>query len=349
MSERVKVAVIGVGMGKHHAECYQRCPQAELAALCDRDAARLAEVAGILGVERTFTDTEELFRMPGLQAVSVALPNFLHAPVTIAALNAGLHVLCEKPLALNAVEAEEMVATARRAGKRLMVHFNTRFNETSLLVKQAVEAGELGEIYFARTMWHRNRGVPGLGGWFTQKRLSGGGALIDIGVHRLDLALWLMGFPPIRSVSGTTYGHLGQQIAQRQGKSFDVDDLAAGFIRFENGASMTFEISWASQAEKREDMCTHLMGTHGGAIIRNLHEGYQMEARLLKDVGGALVEASPMTHLPGMESAQAHFVRCILENRETLAPGEQGLTVMRVLDAIYESARTGREVLLNGR
>jgi predicted dehydrogenase len=249
---------------------------------------------------------------------------------------------------LNAQEAQEMVATARRVGRQLMVHLNTRFLETSQLVKYAVEAGELGEVYFARTLWHRNRGVPGLGGWFTQKRLSGGGALIDIGVHRLDLALWLMDFPAIRSVSGSTYRHLGEQMAQRQGKTFDVDDLAAGFIRFATGASMTFEISWASQAEKREDMCTHLMGTHGGAIIRNLDEGYQMEARLLKDVGGALVEASPMTHLPGLESAQAHFVRCILEDRETMAPGEQGLAVMRVLDAIYESARTGREVYFNG-
>src|SRR5262245_22394403 len=146
MAERVKVAVIGVGMGKHHAECYQRAPQAELVALCDKDATRLAEVAAILGVETTFTDPKELLRLPGLQAVSVALPNFLHAPVTIAALNAGLHVMCEKPLALNAQEAEEMVATARRVGKLLMVHFNTRFNETSLLVKQAIEAGELGEL-----------------------------------------------------------------------------------------------------------------------------------------------------------------------------------------------------------
>jgi predicted dehydrogenase len=348
MNERVKVAVIGVGMGKAHAEYYQRCPEAELVALCDRDANRLAEVAGILGVSRTFTDTEELFRLPGLQAVSVALPNFLHAPITIAALNAGLHVLCEKPLAMSAAEATEMVATARRVGRRLMVHFNTRFNETSRLVKHAVENGELGDIYFARALWHRNRGIPGIGGWFTQKQLAGGGALIDIGVHRIDLALWLMGFPTVSSVSGATYSHLGQQIAARQGKSFDVDDLAAGFIRFESGASLTFEISWASQAEKREDMCTHLMGTAGGAIIRNLDEGYHMEARLLKDVGGALVEAVPMTHLPGTESAQAHFVHCIQEDRETMAPGEQGLAVMQVLDAIYQSAATGREVVLNG-
>jgi predicted dehydrogenase len=348
MSERVKVAVIGVGMGKAHAEYYQRCPEAELVALCDRDANRLAEVAGILGVSQTFTDAEELFRLPGLQAVSVALPNFLHAPVTIAALNAGLHVLCEKPLAMNATEAAEMVAAAHRAGRRLMVHFNTRFNETSQLVKQAVDNGELGDIYFARALWHRSRGIPGMGGWFTQKQLAGGGALIDIGVHRIDLVLWLMGFPRVRSVSSSTYRHLGQQLAHRQGKEFDVEDLAAGFIRFENGASLTFEISWASQAEKREDMCTHLMGMAGGAIIRNLDEGYHMEARLLKDVGGALVEAAPMTHLPGLETAQAHFVHCIQQGRETMAPGEHGLAVMRVLDAIYESARTGREVLLNG-
>jgi predicted dehydrogenase len=347
MSERVKVAVIGVGMGKHHAECYQRCPQAELVALCDRDARRLAEVAGILGVERTFTEVEELFRMPGLQAVSVALPNFLHAPITIAALEAGLHVMCEKPLALNAREAEEMVATARRVGRRLMVHFNTRFNETSRLVKHAVEAGELGDLYFARTLWQRQRGIPGLGGWFTRKNLAGGGALIDLGVHRIDLALWLMGFPEVLSVSAATYSHLGRQMAARQGMSFDVDDLAAGFLRFDNGASMTFEISWASQGESREEIYTHLMGTRGGAIIRNPGDVYHMEARLLKDEGGALLDTHFPDLPPGPETAQAHFVQCLLEDRETIAPGEQGVTVMRLLEAIYESARTGREVYMH--
>jgi predicted dehydrogenase len=348
MAEQVKVAVIGVGMGRHHAKMYQACPAADLVALCDKDPARLAAAAQELEVARTFTETEELFRMPGLQAVSVALPNFLHAPVTIAALEAGLHVMCEKPLAMSAAEAERMVAAAQRSGRQLMVHFNNRFNETSLLVKAAVEQGELGEIYFAKTGWHRNRGVPGLGGWFTQKALSGGGALIDLGVHRLDLALWLMGYPTVASVSGASYNHLGAEIAAREGTTFDVDDLAVGFVRFTNGTILMLEASWATNSEKQEAMWTQLFGTRGGALIRNLEEGYHYEARLYRDVGGTLVEATPKTRVPGRESAQAHFVRSIRDNRPNLAPGEQGLIVMRVLDAIYKSAEQGCEVRLDG-
>jgi predicted dehydrogenase len=348
MADQVKVAVIGVGMGRHHAKMYQECPAADLVALCDKDPVRLAAAARELGVERTFTESEALFRLPGLQAVSVALPNCLHAPVTIAALEAGLHVMCEKPLAMNAAEAEQMVAAAKRAGRQLMVHFNNRFNETSLLIKAAVEQGEMGEIYFAKTGWHRNRGVPGLGGWFTQKPLSGGGALIDLGVHRLDLALWFMGYPAVASVSGASYDHLGSEAAAREGATFDVDDLAVGLIRFTNGATLTLEASWATNSEKREEMWTQLFGTRGGALIRNLEEGYQYEARLYKDIRGALVEAAPKTRVPGRESAQAHFVRCIRDGRPNLAPGEQGLIVMRILDAIYKSAASGWEVRLDG-
>jgi predicted dehydrogenase len=346
MADRIKVAVIGVGMGRHHARMYRECHEAELVALCDKDPERLAAAARDLEVDRTFTDTEELFRLPELQAVSVALPNYLHAPVTIAALKAGLHVMCEKPLAMNAAEAAAMVAAAREAKRLLMVHFNSRFTEQAQFVKAAVDQGELGDIYYARSGWHRNRGVPGLGGWFTTKQLSGGGALIDIGVHRLDLALWFMGFPEIASVSGACYNHLASEIAAREGRTFDVDDLAAGFVRFTNGATLTLETSWASHTEQREEMWTQLFGTRGGALIRNLEEGYQFEARLYKDVAGALVEARPKTGVRHRETAQSHFVRCIRDGRAPMAPGEHGLAVMRVLDAIYESARTGREVQL---
>jgi predicted dehydrogenase len=346
LPDRIKVAVIGVGMGRHHARMYRECREAELVALCDKDPERLAAAARDLEVDRTFTDTEELFRLPGLQAVSVALPNYLHAPITIAALKAGLHVMCEKPLAMNAAEAEQMVAAARDAKRLLMVHFNSRFTEQAQFVRAAVDQGELGDVYYARSGWHRNRGVPGLGGWFTTKKLSGGGALIDIGVHRLDLALWFMGFPEIASVSGACYNHLASEIAAREGRTFDVDDLATGFVRFANGATLTLETSWASHTEQREEMWTQLFGTRGGALIRNLEEGYQFEARLYKDVAGALVEARPKTGVRHRETAQSHFVRCIRDGKTPMAPGEHGLTVMRVLDAIYESARTGREVRL---
>lgn len=352
MSERVKVGVIGLGMGRAHTERYRDAPEAQVVALCDQNRERLEQVPEHVGGEvknaRLYTDIAEMLRDEELQAVSVALPNALHAPVTIQALEAGKHVLCEKPLAMSAAEAEEMVRTARRLGRTLMVHFNVRFNPTSRAVKQAIEGGALGQIYYGRTVWHRKRGIPQLGGWFTQKQMSGGGALIDIGVHRLDLALWLMGYPKPVSVTGVTYNLLGKRLAEPQNKTFDVDDLAAAFIRFENGEALTLETSWASNTEKREDQWTQIFGVDGGALIRNFDEGYQFEARVFRSAGeaGTHVEVETPEPPEPWESAQSHFCRSILAGTETLAPGEQGHTVMRILDAIYESASTGREVRL---
>jgi predicted dehydrogenase len=333
-------------MGRNHALYYRQCPEAELVALCDLDAGRLERVAQEMEPRRTYGSIEALLADPELQAVSVALPNALHAPVTLQALEAGKHVLCEKPLAMNAGEAEEMVATARRLGRKLMVHFNVRFNPVCQAVKQVVESGVLGEIYYARSIWHRKRGIPGLGRWFTSKTAAGGGALIDIGVHRLDLALWLMGYPRPVSVTGISHGALGRKLAEAQGQRFDVDDLAAGFIRFENGAALILEASWASNTEKREDQWTQLFGMEAGALIRNLDEGYRFEARIYRGGDTEVTEEVPETPAAG-ETAQQHFCRAILNDTEPMATGEQGLTVMRVLDAIYESAATGHEVRLD--
>lgn len=341
--EKLNVGVVGLGMGRSHLRCYRECAQANIVAICDVDEVRLAAVGEEYPSAKRFTDYEEMFAMPGLQAVSVALPNFLHAPATIAALRAGLHVLCEKPLAMNAAEAEEMVSTAKAVGRQIMVHFNTRFHESSRWARQIVDSGVVGPIYFGRTGWHRNRGIPGLGGWFTTKAKSGGGPLIDLGVHRLDLALWLMDYPEPASVSGACYSEIGREIAARQGKTFDVEDLAAGFIRFKNGASLVLEASWASNTGKREDGFTTLMGTKGGLHLYNEAETYEFRARAYQEIGGMLVEIAPKSRLSPL-TAQAAFVNAILSNQPVPAPGEQGLQVMRILDALYRSAEVGHEV-----
>lgn len=344
---KLGVAVIGVGVGVGHIRDYLECKDANLLAICDQDPARLADAARRFGVATTYTDHHELLKHPGLQAVSIALPNFLHAPIALDCLNAGKHVLCEKPLALNAQQAAAMVATARRKGLTLMVNFNYRFGEAAWMIHNAIEAGDLGNIYYARTGWHRNRGIPGGGNWFSNKKLSGGGGLIDLGVHRLDLALWYMGYPQPVSVSGATYGELGKTLAARQGQTFDVDDLAAGFIRFANGASLTIEASWAGNSEKREDQFTHIWGSKGGAVMRNVGEGYDFESRLFVEVAGTLQETRPLARPEGMETVRGHFVRCILAGEEVIAPGEQGAILMRILDGIYASAESGHEVRLD--
>jgi len=344
--EQVRVGVIGMGMGRNHAVNFRDTAEAALVAICDVNPERLEQVAHEVHPWRTYTNYEDLIADTEIDAVAVALPNALHERVVLMALEAGKHVMCEKPLAMNAVEGERMVETSRRLNRKLMMHFNYRFQPSSQAIKRAIDQGALGHVYFAKTIWHRGRGIPNLGGWFTQKKMAGGGALIDLGVHRLDLALWLMGYPRPVSVTGSTFNYLGRQLAEAEGKVFDVDDLAAGFIRFDNGACLVIEASWASNYERREDQWTQLFGVNGGAVTRNWDDGYQYEARIFR---GHLHEVN--TEVPEapehIETPQQHFCRAILNDTETMAPGEQGLTVMRLLDALYESAATGREVRLD--
>jgi predicted dehydrogenase len=343
--EKVRVGVIGVGMGRNHAVRFRDCAEAELVALCDMDPERLARVAEETGAQRTYSNWEQLIRDPEIDAVSVVLPNYLHAPATIEALEAGKHVLCEKPLALNAAEAQEMVDTARRLKRKLMVHFNVRFTPTAAALKRAADNGDLGEIYYVRSVWHRRRGIPKLGGWFTQQEKAGGGVLIDLGVHRLDLALWMMDYPKPVSVQGAAYDYLGTRLGAESGKTFEVDDLAAAFIRFENGATLSLETSWASNIDRTDEQSIQFFGLQGGAVIRNTDEPQRFESRITKDEDGEIKSWDPAPP-ETMETAQEHFCRCILNDTEPTATGEQGVLVMKLLDAIYESAATGREVRL---
>jgi predicted dehydrogenase len=276
--------------------------------------------------------------------VSIATPNKFHAPLTIAALKASCHVLCEKPMAMSADEARAMLAAAQEADKRLMINFSYRFSEQSQALKDRVDAGELGDVYFARTVWHRRRGLPKFGGWFGQKGLSGGGPLIDLGVHRLDLALWLMGYPKPVWVMGSTYNPLATALAKETGVSYDVEDLAVGLIRFENGATLEIEASWAANIKERELMETRLLGTKGGLVQRNLNETYEFEAELYFERNGAHYDMK--LHAPRKRrlNAMYHLIESIVNDRPHIARGEEGLLVMEILDAIYKSAEEERPV-----
>jgi len=344
---RVRVGVIGLGMGRHHARAYYESAKAELVALCDLDQKLLTQFKEVYPKAATYTHYEEMFTKGGLDAVSVALPNYLHAEVTIAALRAGLHVLCEKPMALNAQQAQEMLQVARETGKKLMIHFNYRFSPPSQFLKRYVDEGHLGQIYYAQTRWLRARGIPRLGSWFGIKELSGGGPLIDLGVHRLDLAMWLMGYPKAISVSASTFDLLASRLAREARARFDVEDLATALIRLDNGATLNLEVSWAGGTEKQEDMLTAIHGTEGAVIQRNRGEGYEFEALILRDIAGTLTEVSPRLYPSPCPSAIEHFLDCILNDCPPEASAENGVEMMRILDAIYRSAALGREVRLD--
>jgi predicted dehydrogenase len=313
-------------------------------AVCDLNAELLNSVAAELNVPQKYTDAEQMFREAGLDAVSIATPNKFHAPLSIAALKAGLHVLCEKPMAMSAKEAEQMNAAATKARRNLMINFSYRFSDMSHALKQQVDAGVIGDVYFGRTVWHRRRGIPGFGGAFTTKELSGGGPLIDLGVHRLDLALWLMGYPEPVAVSGSAYNVIARELAVRQKKTFTVEDLACGLVKFRNGATLIVEASWALNIAEREHMVTLLCGTKGGLVQKNVGGGYNFTAEIYTEEKGRLFTKTLDWSTITAPTSYHEFVNSILEKRPPLATGEEGLKVMKVLDGIYQSARTGREV-----
>ncbi len=346
-TKKLRVGVIGLGMGQGHLRGFAGHPQVELAAIADVDEQRLAKIGDEFKIAKRYPVAEEMLAAEKLDIVSVCTPNAFHKPLTIAALEAGCHVLCEKPMAMNAAEGREMLAAARRTGKRLMINFSFRFTEQSWALKQQVDSGILGEVYFARTVWHRRRGMPGFGGWFGQKALAGGGPLIDLGVHRLDLALWLMGYPKPVWVMGGAYNPIASRIAAEQGKTFDVEDLAVGMIKFDNGATVVVEASWAANRKERERMQTRLYGSKAGLVQQNVGEGYDFEAEIFLEKDGCQYDMKLHPPVPAAKSSMVHFADCILNDRPHVADGSEGLIVMQLLDAIYESARTGAPVRID--
>jgi predicted dehydrogenase len=356
MSKTTKTAVIGLGVGMAHARGYQVCPDAELIAICDIDPVRLKERGDLLGVPDAmrFTDYKDVFKMPELDGVSIALPNHLHAPVAIDALRAGKHVLSEKPLARSAEEANTMVTEAKACDRQLMVCFNYRFREDTRWLMNMRNAGKLGDVYYARAGWLRNTGIPGAGGWFTNKAKSGGGPLIDLGVHILDLTLWLMGYPRPISVSGSTFAKFGPRGLKSWGKGtsgiYDVEDLAAGFVRFENGATLQIETSWGSHTKPgRDDYFLTLYGSEGGSemYVANYTDRDTLNFYTEECGQPVLVKPAIVNRAGGHELAVGHFASCLKNNLPVESTGEQGVALMRIIDALYHSAATGREVRLD--
>ncbi len=343
-NRRLRVGVIGLGIGKMHIEGWRQHPDVDVVAIADPDPQRLEAVGEQFAITSRFASAEALFAEARPDVVSICSPNAFHRDLAIAAFEAGAHVLCEKPMALNADEGRAMLAAARRADRRLMINFSYRFSAASRALKAQVDAGVFGDFYFGRTVWHRRRGLPGFGGWFGQRALAGGGPLIDLGVHRLDLALWLMGYPKPTWVLGSTHDPIARELAARSGEAFDVEDLAAALIRFDNGATLVVEASWAANIQEAELMETRLLGTQAGLLQRNLDEGYRFDAHIFSERHGAQIDThlrSPTTPAP---SAMHDYAEAILTGSPHPATGEEGLVVMQILDAVYDSARRGEPV-----
>lgn len=346
---KLRIGIIGSGgiaQGSHMTG-YSAIPDlCEIVATCDKDISRAEEAAEKFSIPATYTDYREMIAKENLDAVSVATPNKFHKQPTVDALKAGLHVLCEKPLGMNADECREMCAAARDNKRILQVGLQSRFTGSSKWLKSYIDSGYMGDIYFSRAWALRRRGVPGWG-VFIDKDQQGGGPLIDIGVHILDLTLFFMGYPKPVSASGKTWNVLGKNpdlwnsMGDYDRAKFTVEDFAVGMIKFESGAVVSLESSFMANGPDRTE--TQLFGTKAGAIV----EPYGSNSiRLFSEQNQLLFDSSP-ANIPRVQSAHTdevkEFVNAILNKGPSPVPGENGLILNAIFDAIYKSSDTGNE------
>ncbi len=348
---KIGIGIIGTGSiaQSQHMPAYARLSdKVQIVAVADVNEANARTAAEKFNVPHVYTDYREMLQRDDIHAVSVTTPNYLHKDATIAALEAGKHVLCEKPLARNTQEAREMVRTARRTGKILQVALQWRYTGVAqFLYKYIQQEGNLGEVYYARAHALRRRGIPGWG-VFIDKEKQGGGPLIDIGVHILDATLWLMGYPKPVSAFGATYTKFGHRpdvvglMGQWDYTKFTVEDFAVGLIRLENGATITLESSFCANIEN-DEFNTLILGDKGGVFANPIGSP---PIKIFTEHNRTLYNIEPV-HLPSVNAYHAEvedFINAILENREPLIPGEHGFYLNAILDAIYRSSETGHEV-----
>ena len=349
MAKTLKVGVIGVGGIAHaHFPGWKESPLTEMAAFADIDPAVLKRVAEEQGVKLRYQDPADLIANPEIDIVDICTPNMYHAPLAVAALEAGKHVLCEKPLAPTPREVRKMIEARDKSGKLLMTAQHFRFTGTAKALYAEIQRGTLGEIYHARSWMLRRAAVPTRPG-FIQKKHSGGGPAIDIGVHILDLTLWMMGHPKPVTVSGVTQNRLSKKPGAFSvwggliPESMDVEEFAAAFVRFENGATLVLEVSWMLHHKTTgEDMQMWLYGDQAGAHwpsneILTTHNPtrQQFNTQLVMAEGGA----------PHAQECKA-FAEAVAHGLPSPVPAEQSLDVITILDGLYRSAARGKEITL---
>lgn len=350
----LRVGVIGLGWaGETHLQSYLNLPNVEVLAIADPNDARRQQVATKYNIAADYADFNDLINRDDIDVISIATPNYLHAPAAIGALSTGKHVLCEKPLASNATDAQAMVKAAVDNNRVLNVAFNHRQRPDVQLLKAYMNEGNLGNIYHAKAFWMRRSGIPGLGGWFTNRDTAGGGPLIDLGVHVLDMALFLMDEPEVISVSAATYSELGKRGLGGRGDTvsldnFNVEDLATAFIRFANGSTLLLEASWAVYGRQSDDFGVKLYGTNGGADIdTSIHNN---TLTIFTDTAGVPAELRPrvpQASVGGHQVVVNKFIDAIRGGNWSSHTGKDGLLRSQIIEACYQSALEGREVSLS--
>jgi len=332
----LRIGLVGVGAAAqiNHIPALKRLEGVEIVALCDRDPEKAARVAQKFGVPQSSGRFDDLLANDELDAVDLCTPNFLHAPMATAALEAGKHVLCERPLARSAEEAAAMTRAAKKSDRVLMCALQHRFRADAQLLKKFVEKGDLGELFFAKAGWLRQRSDWDSDEWRRQKRESGGGVVLDLGFQMLDLSLWMLGGPRVESVTASVH-------RQRKG---EVEDSASAFFRLAGGATLTLELTWGLLMEK-DFAYVNLFGSGGAALLNPL--------RVHKAMHGTLVNVTPTLETSrnqykhSVEAQLGHFADVLRKGVKPLGTAEEILPVMELMDAVYRSAEQGKEVRLD--
>lgn len=347
----IKVGIIGAGgISNCHISGYKALENVEIYAVCDINEQRAKDCAKKNNIKHVFTDYNEMLALSELDAVSICTWNNVHAPATIAALKAGKHVLCEKPMAINAIEAQQMVDAEKESGKILMVGFVRRFGNDAKILKDFIDNGMMGDIYYAKASYLRRYGCPG--GWFGDRKYSGGGPLIDLGVHVIDLVRYLMGKPAAVSITGATFNKLGARdnikgtkgyVCSDNGDIFNTEDMAVAMIKFDNGAVLSVETSFSLNI-KNDSGNIELFGTKSGAKLDPKLEFYSELNNYLVDITPAHDTALSFNGL--FENEISHFIDCISKGTKCISTSMDGLELMKIIDTVYLSAQAGKEVSL---
>jgi predicted dehydrogenase len=362
----INVGLVGLGWpGERHAEAIAASALGTVYSACDLNEERLKRLAALFKPKRIFTSFDEMLLDSELNAVVISLPNALHYPFSLKALRAGKHVLCEKPPTMN---AGQMRTLHEEAQNRALVYYfgrQMRFSPAMQTAKKAVAERRLGEIYFAETMWVRSRGTPaGVDGWFTDRSKAGGGAVIDLGVHAIDAAWYLMGTPQPRAVSAQTYRKFPQLV---ENNVFDVEDNAYGMIRFENAATLLFKVCWAanlmddipaSPKRGRSLLSTAVYGPRGSLKVTDVFnipsDSGISPLAFFEDKAGNLVKGDLVVKDVRGDALRAYefseqdrnFLRCIRGEESAVNSSSQAIQLMEILDAIYRSSQLGKEILI---
>lgn len=352
MSDKLKIGIIGTGIiGKSHVRGYQSMRNdVEIVAVTDLDESEAQRVAQEYDIPHVFSDYRDLLRIDEIESVDVCLPNFLHAPVTIAALESGKHVYCEKPMARTGPEAIAMYDAAQRTGKKLSVQMATVFTKETRTAKHLIEADALGNIYYVKTSHYRRRGRPYVDGYatphFVQREKAGGGTLLDTAIYNMARMVYLLDNPEIETVSASTFQELDMDEERRQASGYDVEELGTGFVRFKGGITMFVEEAWAANMDGGDG--DRVMGSKGGIRLNPFGfytDLYGMDADVTFDIDAYERRMRSLGKMgDGYDSSQQHVVWGLLGRVEMIDTGAIGLTVARITEAMYQSAKQQKEV-----